>query len=380
MSEEPGRGTAEQTTRGALVQRILRPLVIPILSILTAFLIGALVIIFTAENPLVGLEKVAKGYGGIFDGAVLRSNGRLNTLVAMTPLILTGLAVALPFRAGLFNIGAEGQFVMGALFGTLVGVYIPMPHIIHPIAVMLAGFTGGMIWGFIPGLLKAWLGSHEVINTIMLNFIASFFVDWMVRGPIKDPNPSTVQSLPLLETAHLARLTGRLHLGFFVAILMAILAYYFLFKTTWGFSLRTTGQNPNAAEYAGIRPKWQYILAMMLGGGMAGLAGILEVEGVVSRVLSESFASGYGFDGIAVSLLAANNPIAVIPGAFIFAVLRIGGDYLQIRAGLSIHVVSILRALILLFVSAPTIIRYIYRIRAKGDVEETSVLTRGWGG
>jgi simple sugar transport system permease protein len=214
----------------------------------------------------------------------------------------------------------------------------------------------------------------------MLNFIAIFFVDWMVRGPIKDPNPSTVQTLPLLETAHLARLTGRLHLGFFVAILVAVLAYYFLFKTTWGFSLRTTGQNPNAAEYAGIRPKWQYIIAMMLGGGMGGLAGILEVQGVVSRVLSEGFDADYGFDGIAVSLLALNNPIAVIPAAFIFAALRIGGDYLQIRAGLSIHVVSILRALILLFVSAPTIIRYIYRVRVKTDVEKTKVLTSGWGG
>ena len=370
----------KQSAPPSLISRIIRPLVIPLLSIVTAFVIGALVIIFTAENPLVGLQKVGTGYWGIIDGAVLKSSGRLNTLVAMTPLILTGLAVALPFRAGMFNIGAEGQFLIGALLGTLVGVYVELPPIIHPIAVLLAGFTGGMIWGFIPGLLKAWLGSHEVINTIMLNIIAGFFVDWMVRGPIKDPNPSTVQSSPLLETAHLARLTGRLHLGFFVAILMAIVAYYFLFKTTWGFSLRTTGQNPNAAEYAGIRPKKEYILAMMLGGGMAGLAGILEVQGVVSRVLSEGFGSGYGFDGIAVALLGANNPLAVIPAAFIFAVLRIGGDFLQIRAGLSIHVVSILRALILLFVTAPTIIRYIYRIRAKRDVEETSVLTSGWGG
>ena len=380
MSEEPTSVTAEQTAQPALIQRITRPLVIPLLSILTAFLIGAIVIILTADNPLVGLQKVGSGYWGIIDGAILRSNGRLNTLVAMTPLILTGLAVALPFKAGMFNIGAEGQFVIGALFGTLIGVYVDLPPIIHPIAVMLAGFSGGMLWGFIPGVLKAWLGSHEVINTIMLNFIAIFFVDWMVRGPIKDPNPSTVQSLPLLENAHLARLTGRLHLGFFVAILVAVLAYYFLFKTTWGFSLRTTGQNPNAAEYAGIRSKWQYIIAMMLGGGMAGLAGILEVEGVVTRVLTEGFASGYGFDGIAVSLLALNNPIAVIPAAFIFAALRIGGDFLQIRAGLSIHVVSILRALILLFVSAPTIIRYIYRIRAKAGVEEPKVLTGGWGG
>ncbi len=380
MSEDQTSATAEQAAQPTLLRRITRPLVIPLLSILTAFLIGAIVIIVTADNPLIGLEKVATGYWGIIDGAILRSNGRLNTLVAMTPLILTGLAVALPFRAGMFNIGAEGQFVMGALFGTLVGVYVDLPPIIHPIAVLLAGFTGGLLWGFIPGVLKAWLGSHEVINTIMLNFIAIFFVDWMVRGPIKDPNPSTVQSSSLMETAHLARLTGRLHLGFFIAILVAVLAYYFLFKTTWGFSLRTTGQNPNAAEYAGIRPKWQYIIAMMLGGGMAGLAGILEVQGVVTRVLTEGFASGYGFDGIAVSLLGLNNPLAVIPAAFIFAALRIGGDFLQIRAGLSIHVVSILRALILLFVSAPTIIRYIYRVRAKSDTDEPKILTSGWGG
>jgi simple sugar transport system permease protein len=380
MSEDPTSERAEQAAPPSLLRRIIRPLVVPVLSIMTAFLIGALVIIFTAENPLIGLQKVIDGYWGIIEGAILRENGRLNTLVAMTPLILTGLAVALPFRAGLFNIGAEGQFMIGALCGTLVGVYVDLPPIIHPIAVMLAGFSGGMFWGFIPGVLKAWLGSHEVINTIMLNFIAIFFVDWMVRGPIKDPNPSTVQTLPLLETAHLARLTGRLHLGFFVAILVAVLAYYFLFKTTWGFSLRTTGQNPNAAEYAGIRPKWQYIIAMMLGGGMGGLAGILEVQGVVSRVLSEGFDADYGFDGIAVSLLALNNPIALIPAAFIFPALRIGGDYLQIRAGLSIHVVSILRALILLFVSAPTIIRYIYRVRVKTDVEKTKVLTSGWGG
>lgn len=380
MSDQQTPLTAEETPQRSLLSRITRPLVIPVLSILTAFLIGALVIIFTADNPVVGFQKVVDGYWGIIDGAILRSNGRLNTLVAMTPLILTGLAVALPFKAGMFNIGAEGQFVIGALCGTLVGVYVDLPPVIHPIAVMLAGFTGGMIWGFIPGVLKAWLGSHEVINTIMLNFIAIFFVDWMVRGPIKDPNPSTVQSSPLLESAHLARLTGRLHLGFFVAILVAVLAYYFLFKTTWGFSLRTTGQNPNAAEYAGIRPKWEYIIAMMLGGGMAGLAGILEVQGVVTRVLTEGFAAGYGFDGIAVSLLALNNPLAVIPAAFIFAALRIGGDFLQIRAGLSIHVVSILRALILLFVSAPAIIRYIYRLRARPDTDEPKVLTSGWGG
>ncbi|MCI0394377.1 MAG: hypothetical protein L0322_05510, partial [Chloroflexi bacterium] len=188
-------------------QRFLQPLVIPLLAIFTSLLIGAIIIIFTAENPLVGLEKVASGYWGILDGAIFNARGLIDTLVAMTPLILTGLAVAIPFHTGLFNIGAEGQFVIGALFGTLAGVYLDLPPVIHPIVVLAAGFVGGMLWGAIPGLLKAWLHSHEVINTIMLNFIAIFFTNFMVRGPLKDPNPSTVQTPPLAATAELPRLT-----------------------------------------------------------------------------------------------------------------------------------------------------------------------------
>jgi simple sugar transport system permease protein len=150
---------------------------------------------------------------------------------------------------------------------------------------------------------------------------------------------------------------------------MAVLAWYFLYKTTWGFSLRTTGLNPNAAEYAGIRPKWQYILSFMIAGGLAGMAGTMEVQGL-SRVLPVGFASNYGFTAIAVSLLALNNPLAVIPAALIFGLLTVGGDYLQIRAGLSVHIVSIFRALILLFVAAPEIVRYIYRIKVEPEHAE----------
>jgi ABC-type uncharacterized transport system permease subunit len=385
-----------ETSRPPFARRLLRSSAVPLLSIFASLLIGAIIIVITAESPLIGLEKVGKGYWGIVDGAFLSSRGLINTLVATGPLILTGLAVAIPFRAGLFNIGAEGQFVMGALFGTVVGIYlpgnvflpgtnigiyVPMPAVIHPIAVMVAGFVGGMLWGAIPGLLKALLNSHEVINTIMLNFIGIALVNFMVRNPLKDPNPSTVQTEPLRETAQLARIIEgqRLHLGFFIALLMAGLAYYFLFRTTWGFSLRTTGQNPNAAEYAGIRPRWEYVFSMMLGGGLAGLAGILEVQGL-TRVLTEGFASGYGFDAIAVTLLAGNNPLAIIPASLVFGALTIGGDFLQIRAGLSVHIVSILRALILLFVSAPTIIRTLFRVPVEAGEPEGAPLTRGWGG
>jgi simple sugar transport system permease protein len=374
----------EQEPKRTFRERFLQPLVVPVLALLTSLIIVAVVIIFTAETRTVGLEKLAKGYWGIIDGAILRPTGLVNTLVATAPLILTGLAVAIPFHAGLFNIGAEGQFMIGALLGSLVGIYLDLPPVIHVLATLIAGITGGMIWGSIPGILKAWLHSHEVINTIMLNFIAIALVNMVVRNFIKDPNPSTVQSSPLLDTATYGRIAvpgvnnSRLHWGFFIAILMAVLAWYFLYKTTWGYSLRTTGFNPSAAEYAGIRPKRMYVLSMVLGGGMAGLAGILEVQGLVVPVMPVNFAAGYGFDAIAVSLLAGNNPLAIIPAALIFGVLRVGGDFLQMRAGLSVHIVSIFRALILLFVAAPAIVRGLYRLKRDREGADIVPQTR-WG-
>ena len=213
----------------------------------------------------------------------------------------------------------------------------------------------------------------------MLNFVAIGLMNYAVRGPFKDPNPSSVQTLPIAETAELPRLFGsRLHLGFFVAILIAVAAYYYLFKTTWGFALRTTGLNKDAAEYAGIRSKREYINGMVIGGGLAGIAGILEVQGL-TYVLSEGFNAGYGFDAIAISLLALNNPIAIIPAAFIFGILNIGGDFLQIRAGLSVHVVSIFRALILLFVASPAIVRWLWRLKSEKQLAEEAILSAELG-
>jgi simple sugar transport system permease protein len=389
--EENAAGDNRETKRSfgerflqPLFERILQPLIVPFLAVFTSLIVVAVVIIFTAESTEVGLQKLSDGYLGIVDGAILRRSGLVNSLVATTPLILTGLAVAIPFHAGLFNIGAEGQYMIGALCGALVGIYLDLPLVIHVIVTLLAGIAGGMLWGFIPGILKAWLHSHEVINTIMLNFIAIATVNMLIRNVFKDPNPSTVQSLPLAATAQYGRIpvpgvtTSRLHIGFFIAVLMAVLAWYFLYKTTWGFSLRTTGQSPSAAEYAGIRPKRIYVLAMVLGGAMAGLAGILEVQGLVTPVLPLGFAAGYGFDAIAVSLLAGNNPLGIIPAAMIFGVLRVGGDFLQIRAGLSVHIVSIFRALILLFVAAPPIVRGIYRLRREREGADIVPQTR-WG-
>lgn len=371
--------TSNEVESKTFREKILRPLAVPLLAVFTSLVIGAIIIIFTAENPAIGLEKLGKGYWGMFEGAFLKRNGILNTLVVTSPLILTGLAVAIPFHAGLFNIGAEGQFIMGAFTAVLAGIYLDLPPVIHPIVVMLAGFAGGALWGLIPGLLRAYLGAHEVINTIMMNFIAFALVSFAVRGPFLDPNTSSVQTYPIQKTAELVRISGRFHVGIFVTLLVAAAVYYFLYKTTWGFSLRTTGHNPNAAKYAGIRPRQQFVLSMVLAGGLAGLAGSLEVQGL-THVVTTGIRAGYGFDAIGVSLLALNNPLAIIPAAFIFGALNIGGDFLQIRAGLSVHIVSILQAFILLFVAAPAIVRYLYKLKVKDGAAEGAPVTRGWGG
>ncbi|NDJ35968.1 MAG: ABC transporter permease [Chloroflexi bacterium] len=369
------------------------PLIVPLLAILTAFVTGAIVIMLAAEGSL--MERVVTGYQGyaaLVDGAFLRTRGFTNTLVASTPLILTGLAVALAFRAGLFNIGAEGQYLMGATFGVVMGYAVSLPPVLHTIAVLIAGAIGGGIWGAIPGFLKARLGAHEVINTIMMNFIAIFLVDWLINNPLRDEGATSTIRTPFIEpSAQLPQFSeigflapyfatnDRLHLGFIIAILAAVAVWYLLWKTTVGFELRTTGANPDAARYAGIKVERSTILAMTLSGALAGLAGAIEVQGVI-RYLPAFFEAGYGFDAIAVALLAQNNPFGVIPASILFGALSVGADILQIRTGVSQHIISIIQALILLFVAAPALIRYLYRLR---NLEETDIeqvpLTRGWG-
>jgi simple sugar transport system permease protein len=254
---------------------------------------------------------------------------------------------------------------------------------------MIAGMMGGAIWGAIPGILKARLGAHEVINTIMMNFIAIQLTDWLVNNPMKDlGGPSVIRTPFIYDSARIPQLrelfpsfiapSDRFHLGFFIAILVAIFIWWLLWKTTVGFELRTSGSNPDAAKYAGINSGWNTILAMMIAGALAGLAGTIEVQGV-NRALPAFFQSGYGFDAIAVALLGQNHPFGVIPAGILFGALSTGSNVLQIRTGVSRHMVSIIQALILLFVAAPAMVRWLYRLKVeKSEVEEVP-LTRGWG-
>jgi general nucleoside transport system permease protein len=370
-----------------------RALMVPLLAVVSALLVGAVVIVLagSARLPLADrLLLAVKGYAALVDGAFLKTGAFSETLVAATPLILTGLAVALGFRAGLFNIGAEGQYLIGAVFGVYVGYAIPLPPILHAVVALVAGAIGGALWGVIPGILKAKLGAHEVINTIMMNFIAAQLTDWLVHGPMKDPSgPSTIRTPTILTTAYIARFSelfptlfnpaDRLNLGLILALLAAVGVWWLLWKTTIGFEMRTSGLNLDAARYAGIKAGRTIILTMALSGALAGLAGTIEVQGL-NRNLPAFFSAGYGFDAIAIALLGGNHPFGVVLSAVLFASLSTGSDVLQIRTGVSHYLVSIIQALILLFVAAPAMIRWFYHLKAREtDVDEIQ-MTRGWGG
>ncbi|MHB8807933.1 MAG: ABC transporter permease, partial [Anaerolineaceae bacterium] len=270
-------------------------------------------------------------------------NPFFESLVQSTPYIFAGLSVALGFRVGLFNIGAEGQIFIGAMTSVYAGYAITgLPAYIHIPIALLAGALGGALWGFVPGFLKAKTGAHEVIITIMMNYIAFKLTDFMINGPMQDPNEYTPKTPWIQESAKLTRFFQdpiRFHLGFFVALGVAFLIYWLLFKTTWGFELRTVGSNPNGARYAGINTTRSTVIAMSLAGSLAGLAGANEVLGLNYRLVP-SFSSGYGFDSIALALLGKNHPFGVVLSALLFGFLRNGSRQMQLKSGVPIDIVS----------------------------------------
>ena len=345
----------------------------------------------TAWNTYVSLftgsvgdpEKIRLAFSSGDPLAIRRAiNPFFESLVQSTPYIFGGLAVALGFRAGLFNIGVEGQIFIGAVTGVWAGYAITgLPAIIHIPLAMLFGALGGALWGFIPGILKAKTGAHEVITTIMMNYIAFRLVDWLLKFPMKDPNEFTPKTPWIQESAKLMRFFDtpiRFHLGFFIAILMAYLVYLLLFKTTWGMELRMVGANPNAAKYAGIKITTATVVAMALSGALAGMAGANEVLGVNYRLLP-AFSSGYGFDSIALALLGKTHPLGVILSSLLFGFLRNGARSMQLAVVVPIDIVSILQAVILAFIAAPAIIRTIYRLKEPKHQEEL-VSLRSWKG
>jgi simple sugar transport system permease protein len=325
-------------------------------------------------------------YLGLIQGAFGNAKALSETAVWATPYIFAGLAVAVAFKGGLFNIGAEGQLALGAVVSALIGYALPgwlgfdLPAIIHlPLAVIL-GALAGALWAAIPGFLKAYAGGHEVINTIMMNYIALNITSFLMNGPMKDPSPTNViaRTPEIAASARIAPLFEgfRVHWGFILALLVAVLIWLILWKTTLGFEIRMVGSNPDAAKYAGINVKRTIVLTMAISGLLAGLAGAIEVTALNYRH-QLGFSQGYGFDAIAVALLGKTNPFGVVIAAILFGAMKNGGTRMQFLTMIPVDVISIIQALILLFVAADAIIRYIYRIKSRG---ERVILTRGWGG
>ncbi|MGH2779330.1 MAG: ABC transporter permease, partial [Actinomycetota bacterium] len=320
---------------------------------------------------------VSTAYSALFRGAFGSPTAISETLVASTPLILAGLSVALAFRAGLFNIGAEGQIILGMVFASYVGFTFNLPLIIHLPLTLLAGFAGGAVWGAVPGFLKAKTGAHEVITTIMLNYIAVYLLTFLLKTTtFQRPGRTDPLSKNVLESARLPSFGDyRVNWGIVLAILMAVVVWYLLFRTTIGFRFRAVGANPNAAAYAGMSVAGTYVLAMALAGGLAGLAGTANLVGIIYS-MSPGFLN-YGFDAIALALLGRTHPFGVVLAALLFGALRAGALTMQGSAQVGVDIIVVIQALIIMFVAAPALVREIYRIKARSDIE-SDTFTKSW--
>lgn len=342
----------------------LKNLLLPLGAIVLGLLIGAVAIIAIGRDPILA-------YSSLFYGAFGDLNSIANTFARATPLIFTGLAVAFAFRCGLFNIGVEGQMLIGGLAASFVATRLTgLPLIIHLPLTIISAMAAAALWGAIPGILKAKRGVHEVINTIMMNFISYALVAFVITGPLKAPGqiPKTADALPSSQFLRLSEIaewsTSRLNIGIFIAIAACIVIYYLLWKTTLGYEIRAVGFNPFAAEYAGISSNRNIILAMVISGMLAGLAGTERILGF-HRSFILGFSPGYGFEGIAVALLGKNHPVGVVLAALLFGALSSGGRWMAFNSGVPTDLVTVLQAVIIFFVAAEQIVGYILKRKKK---------------
>ncbi len=371
-----------------------RSLLLPTLALITALIIGGFIIALSDIDSLKLLfsepataisqmwNEVLAAYKALFQGSVGSINAISETLFAATPLLLAGLGIAVGFRAGLFNIGAQGQMLIGGLIATYVGLYLNLPAILHIPLTLAGGLAGGMLWGGFAGLLKAKTGAHEVITTIMLNFIALFFMQWVLTtSGIQDPGRNNPVSAALPESAQLPKLFGsqyRVTIGFLIAIAAVFVVQWLLYRSSIGFEFRAVGSNPEAGRYAGMNVAVVVTLAMAIAGGLAGIAGANQVMGLEPYKATPSLAGFVGFDAITVALLGRSNPIGVMWAAILFGALSAGGREMQGAAQVPIDLVVVLQALIVIFVAAPGLIRAIWRVKAD-DGETVTQVSTGWG-
>ena len=349
---------------------------LPMAALLLAMLIGALIMIATSVAP----ATILQSFVAMARGSLGSMHALSETVTAAIPLVLSGLGIGLAFRAGLFNIGAEGQMVVGGLATAVASFAITgLPIWIHLPLALVIGLSVGALYAAIAGILKAATGAHEVISTIMLNLISFRLLDYVLRQPvIQKEGRSDPISKAVLETAELPRLLAfidgnlRLHAGLFIMLLAVAVVYWLLFRSKLGFAFRISGENPGAARYAGIHAGLTVVLAMAIAGALAGLAGATQISGVLGRA-TPGFTACIGFDAIAVALLGRSHPVGILLAGLLFGALEAGGRQMQVDAGVSIDLIGIIQALIIIFVAAPLLVRRIFpplfRERARKDPE-----------
>jgi general nucleoside transport system permease protein len=369
----------------------LRQLIVSALAILLALVIGAVLII--VSNPEVTAKfgyffarpgdaltaswnAVIQAYQALFLGAFGGWSQISETHVEATPLICAGLSVTLAFRTGLFNIGAQGQLIWGALLAGWVGFGLHLPPVLHAVVALATGILGGAVWGGVVGLLKARTGAHEVISTIMLNYVALATLTWLLTTSFLQRPGSTEPISPVVDdNAQFWRLgDSRLNLGLVLALLAVAFVWWLLTRSTLGFELRAVGANPDAARTAGMSVGKAYFLAMLIAGGLAGLAGTQQVLGT-NLPLTDGIAASIGFDAITVALLGRGTPLGTLFAALLFGALNAGDSQMQAATDTPLTLVTVLQATIVLFVAAPALVRGIFRIRAEGA---GAVLAKGW--
>lgn len=321
-------------------------IIIPIVSIIGALLFCAIILIINKTNPI-------QAYKEIFSAAFGTKYGFSETLVKCIPLILASLGIALALNMLIWNIGAEGQLFIGAWFTTFIALYTNFPSLLKIPIMIISGFLGGALWGVIPGILKAYLKVNEVITTLLMNYIAIFWVDYFVYGSWKDPKgygfPYTSHFSPDEMLPEIG--FGRLNIGIFLGIIIAIILYLIIYKTKWGYEIRVIGENQNVAKYSGINIEKNILIVMLISGGLAGLAGMSIVSGIEGK-LHHHISTGYGYTAIIIAWLARKNPLLVILVSILISGLFTGGEMIQISLGLSAAISRILQGAILLFVLA----------------------------
>jgi len=417
---EQGRGKRQPKSFGTILKESFlegNTFTVTVLALLTATVLGGILCAFTNSTvlnaPTAGAMiarawDVASGtYVALFEGSVFNPHtvaalfqqaslstavhdgylsavfGPLSeTAVSATPLILTGLAVALPYRAGLFNIGGQGQFIGGAILAAWLGYDVSMPFFVHVVVCVIGGFAGGAIIGWLTGEIKARTGAHEVIVTIMLNYVMQYFLAYLLSSQSLlqasgSPNPITP---PIASNAHLPLLFGanlRVNAGFLIALACALGVWWLLNRTTTGFEFRSVGANASAARVAGMKVERSWVLVMLIGGGLAGLAGSAVIQGTDFTLNPQSYGT-YGIDAITVALLGLGRPGGVVAAGLLFGALHAGSPGMQTATGTPVQIVQVIQALIVLFVAAPPLVRAVFRLRAARARGVSTTMSKGW--